>query len=361
MRIIPDLNTLRPVPWVENGVKVAEMLCESRWKTDNAPQEACPRYVARQQLQRLGELGLKLYSGFEIEFTLLEKKSLKSVNEFNDVYRQSNFAKHSNYFFGFDRNFFESKIDIERFHCELGPGQFEVVMKPKYGIECPDMTLNLKEGLIETANQKDLVVSFMTDSQTTNTSHFNFSLWSETGENMFYDASSPDNLSVTAKQWIAGILKHGKALTAFANPTINCFRRIGVEMCPSVISWGIEDRDGCLRIKNEGPFKTYMEYRPPSGKINPYLVMASIIAAGLDGVINKMECPPPGITGSSETLPNSLSEALEELEEDVGLVNALGQELVTWFVKCKRVGEIAKFEGLQNDGEAFAMERQLYF
>ncbi|XP_046368054.1 glutamine synthetase-like [Haliotis rufescens] len=364
--IYPDLDTLRPIPWAGDGVKVAEKLCESRWKKDNSPQDACPRYVARKQLQRLDEQGYVFFSGYEIEFSILEKETLNPIFECWNLYSQRMFNKHSKRLLHFDKNFKESNIDVERYHTEAGPGMCEATMKPKFGIESTDMAMNIKEGLMEMATNLDHhVVTFMTfpisekNPIGTNT-HLNISLWNKNGESVFYDASAPDKLSDIAKYWIAGILRHSKALCAFCNPTVNCYRTINKPFCPSAIFWAIEEQNALLRVKNESPSKTYIENRLPSGKCNSYLVLASTIAAGLDGVINKLECPPEGSSDNAEILPHTLEEALEELEQDDVLVSALGSELVTWFVKCKRVGEIDLFKDVETDEERFALEKQYY-
>ncbi|XP_046575457.1 lengsin-like [Haliotis rubra] len=361
--IVPDPDTLRSIPWAPEGVKVAEMLCESRWK-DNSPQEACPRYAARKQLERLDDLGFNLYSGHEIEFQLLENKTLEPVFNYISFFSQRLFNKHSKVLFHFDKSFQESNIDVERYHVEFGPGFFEAVTKPKYGIESADEAFNLQQGLLEMADLEGLRVTFMSylspNDKAGLATHFNFSLWNKSGENMFYDADALDKLSVVAKQWIAGILKHSKALFAFTNPTVNCYRNYNDPFKPRTPDWGMEDRESCLRIKNEGPRKTYFENRLPRGKSNIYLVMASTIAAGLDGVEKKMECPISGKQEDAESLPCSLDEALCELEQDEDLCNALGKELVTWFVKSKRDTELALYEGIETKEEIFAMEKEDY-
>ncbi|XP_046575985.1 lengsin-like [Haliotis rubra] len=364
--IYPDLDTLRPIPWAHDEVKVAEILCESRWKKDNSPQEACPRYVARKQLQRLQEQGYALFSGYEIEFKILDKETLTPVFECWNLHSHRLLTKHSKEIFNFDKQFQLANIDVERYHVEAGPGNFEAIPKPKFGIESADICMTVKEGLMEmAANLKQHVLTFMafplSDENPFGTySHLNFSLWNMSGECVFFEASAPDKLSVIAKYWIAGILKHSKALCAFSNPTVNCYRGINKRFCPSAIFWGIDDREASLRVKTEGPSKTYIENRLSSGKCNPYLVLASTIAAGLDGVTNRLECPPAGSSENAETFPKTLEEALEQLMQDDVLVSALGLELVTWFVKCKRDGEIDLFTDAETDEERFALEKEYH-
>ncbi|XP_071099688.1 lengsin-like [Haliotis cracherodii] len=362
MNIFPDPDTLRPIPWAPGCMKVAEMLCESRWMKDNTPQMACPRYAARKQFQRLADLGYDFCSGHEIEFTLLDE-TLQPVNVVPDGYSLRLMNKHSKILFHFDKNFEDSNISVERYHPEFSRGMFEAVTTPKYGIDSLDMAFNLQQGLLEMADLKGLTATFMSQpfyNESGLCAHLNFSLWTKSGENVFYDADAADNLSVTAKQWIAGILKHSKALHAFTSPTVNCYRNMGFFLFASSINWGIENRAACIRVKNDGPLRTYIENRLPSSKSNAYLVAASTIAAGLDGVIKKMECPPPGITEHDEPLPRSLAEALEELEQDEVLCDALGKELVTWFVKSKRDADITMFEGVETDEERFAIEKKAY-
>ncbi|XP_046581139.1 lengsin-like [Haliotis rubra] len=167
-------------------------------------------------------------------------------------------------------------------------------------------------------------------------------------------------ITTIAKQWIAGILKHSKAICAFANPTVNCYRNFFKLFYPLHIYWGIEDREACVRIKNKTPCTTYIENRLPSGKSNTYLVMASTIAAGLDGVNKKMECPAKGKSKDTDSLPCSLAEALAELEQDVDLCHALGDELVTWFVKSKKDAEIAKYDGIEINDTAKSSSITIY-
>ncbi|XP_046341448.1 lengsin-like [Haliotis rufescens] len=363
--LVPDLDTLRPIPWAgENTFKVAEILCESRWKKDLSPQAACPRYVARQQLKQLDDLGFQLYSGFEIEYFLFDANTLTPVFPGKSFLCQQTLNKCGKYVYKFDNQLKQSGIDVEKMHLEYAPGMFEAALEPKYGIEGVDAAFNLKQGLLELADQNDLKASFMSklDADLSGAGcHYSLSILAkDTGENAFYDVSSTDNLSPMAKQWIAGILKHSKALAALTSPTINCYRRLHQPWAPGGIYWNIEDRATSLRVKNHGPSGTYLENRMPSGRSNPYLVMAATIAAGLDGVRNKLVCPPPGNLKDADLLPKSLPEALKDLKDDSYMVSALGQEMISWFLKCKEV-DIEQFKYIEDDKERFSYERKVYF
>ncbi|XP_067672632.1 lengsin-like [Haliotis asinina] len=365
MTIVPDLDTLRPIPWGGDGkFKVAEILCESRWKIDSSPQVACPRYVLRQQLQRLGELGFELYSGFEIEYFLFCADTMKPLFNGKDYMCHRSQNKTGPLLFKFDGELFKAGVDMDRIHSEYAPGMFEAVMKPQYGIGGGDATFNLKQGLLELADLNGLKATFISKLDLEENgcgAHFNFSLLSkDTGENAFYDQKASDKLSTTAKQWIAGILKHSRALTALTSPTINCYRRLHQPWAPGSIFWGIEDRDASLRVKNHGPSGTYLENRIPSGRSNPYIVMAATIAAGLDGVKNKLECPPSTSLKEAEPLPSTLDEALKDLQADTELIRALGEEFVSWFVTCKQF-ELNRFAELVDNKERMELEKKIYF
>ncbi|XP_046584822.1 lengsin-like [Haliotis rubra] len=362
--LVPDLDTLRPIPWAgENTFKVAEVLCESRWKRDLSPQAACPRYVARQQLKQLDDLGLQFYSGFEMEYFLFDAKTLTPVFTGKPYMCHQALNKWGKYVYKFDSQLKQSGIDVQKIHLEYSPGMFEAVMEPKFGIDAADVAFNLKQGLLELAEQNGVKASFISKLDVDDTGagcHYSFSVLSkDTGENAFYDVSSTDNLTPMAKQWIAGILRHSKALAALTSPTINCYRRLHQPWAPGGIFWGIDDRDASLRAKNHGPTGTYLENRMPSGKSNPYIVMAATIAAGLDGVKNKLECPAPGNLKNTEPLPKSLSEALKDLEDDKYMVDALGHELISWFVKCKEV-DIERFKCITDENEKSSYERKVY-
>ena len=307
-------------------------------------------------------------SGFEIEYYLFHAESMKALFCGRDIMCNTLHANHGDLLFDFDQQLIKSGVDIDRFHSEYAPGMFEAIMKPTYGIDCPDSTANLKQGLTEMANLKGLKVSFMSryfKSENGVGAHYNFSILSkDTGANAFYDASAPDKLSVVAKHWIAGIIKHSRALTALFCPTPNCYRRLHQPWAPTAIYWGIEDREASLRVKNHGPTAAYMENRIPSGKSNPYLVVAATVAAGLDGILNKLECPPQGnvkeAMSNGDLLPKSLPEAMKALEDDESLVNALGKEFVSWFLETRKV-ELKKFDGFTDDEQRRDLETKVYF
>lgn len=149
-----------------------------------------------------------------------------------------------------------------------------------------------------------------------------------------HTASGSSDLSETAKHFIAGILHHAKALEAFCSPTPPCYERHGA-WAPTHADYGWGDRAAAIRVK-----ESYFELRMPSASGCVYLIIAGMCAAGLDGIERKLPLQPPrsgdNENNGAELLPTSLPEALNALEEDQCLVDALGQDLVTWYVGLKK-------------------------
>lgn len=187
--------------------------------------------------------------------------------------------------------------------------------------------------------------------------HFNHSLWStKSGDNAMYEPSQPDRLSDVCRWWVAGILQHASALMALCCPTVNCYRRLGGCFAPTLVDWCIDDRNATIRVKNYGPKETYVENRMPSASANPYLVLAATVAAGLDGIIKRLPCPAErGDASQGAPLVRSLADAVQALQQDDAIVDALGEEFVRWFVQCKTEGEIHRLKN-----SSFEDERNTY-
>ena len=177
-----------------------------------------------------------------------------------------------------------------------------------------------------------------------------------------FDPSAPDKLTAVAKHWIAGLLKHARAISAFAAPTVNCYRRFFLPWCPNMITWGLNDRQTLYRVRAADPDHTLVEGRIGCSASNPYLLMAAHIAAGIDGIKNKLECPPPS-PKTADIVPKTLTEALEALEADKVMTEALGPQLIEWFCQCKReidIKELADSDVSVLDEVALKKERDMY-
>ena len=306
---------------------------------DGSAQEAHPRTLARRQLARLSDMGYSLMSAFETEFIIMDPDTRKPVFPTADYCETISFRPFEEFFMDFDQHMVAAKVDLECFHAEHGPGQFETILRPAYGIEAADQAFILKTTMKELVSDKNLLANYMAKpllGESGNGTHLNFSLWDkEAKTNVFYNKDGPDGLSDIARWWLGGLVHHADALCALVNPTVNCYRRIHEPWAADYNDWNIDDRMASFRVKNYSPSATYFENRMPSGVCNPYIVLAATIAAGLDGVNRKIEPPPKGRKGSHR-LPNTLSEALDALARDNVLIEGLGVEFVHWYVGNKR-------------------------
>ena len=179
--------------------------------------------------------------------------------------------------------------------------------------------------------------------------HFNLSLFDKDGKNAFYDENGEQRLSDTCRHFIAGVMKHAKALTAVCNPTVNSYKRLvpGYE-APVYIAWSARNRSPLIRIPESRGISTRIELRSVDPSANPYLAMAAILTAGLEGVKEKMEVPAAidrNIYAMSarerkeagiDDLPGTLNEAIEYLKQDETVQSALGSHILDNFIEAKR-------------------------
>lgn len=339
--IFPDLSTLAPVPWAE---RTARVLADPRWY-DGEPLQAAPRHLARRQLERLAEQGYDLRSGFEYECYLVDAATRQPAFEGIQIF----WTVRNN----FDQAFMtwlldslrSTGVDVITSNVEYGPGQMEINFAPRLGLESPDQAFVFKNAVKELAQQRGYLASFMTKpnaDQSASGCHFHHCLLHrDGGHNAFFDADAPDGLSRLARHWIAGQMEHARALAAIAAPTVNCAKRYELfSFAPMNVTWGHEDRTAALRVKGARGLETRLENRMPCAGSNPYLVLAAVVAAGLDGVELGLEPPPPtaGVAyadQASPKLPRTLDEAVAAFERDAPLRACLGEEFVKLFLAVK--------------------------
>eukprot|EP00401_Gymnodinium_catenatum_P030110 CAMPEP_0117546600 /NCGR_PEP_ID=MMETSP0784-20121206/46688_1 /TAXON_ID=39447 /ORGANISM="" /LENGTH=463 /DNA_ID=CAMNT_0005343471 /DNA_START=72 /DNA_END=1463 /DNA_ORIENTATION=+ len=385
-KLVPEWSTEAVLPWAcrtlhGKPVTVSRVICEQDRTVTGSPESrpnlAVPRTVCRRLLDELrgfDGLGIEMLAACEYEFTLAKPREGDWVPFFDgvDIFATLQNNKAADFLYELEGKMEQAGIDIQTMNAEYGHGQLEVTFAPKFGIEAADAGSTFKTGVKEIAQAQGLRASFMTRpftvNQVCNGGHFNFSLWAPSADapkdeealggfstdgrvNALHSTADASGLSATAKHFLAGVLSHGPAIEAFAAPTPPCYDRHG-KWAPTCASWGVEDRNSAVRVKahpSGSPRSCYMEYRMPSAASNPYLVIASLVAAGLDGLRNKLELPPPlqSIDGGAKPLPTTLEDALAALESDKYMVDALGHDLVRWFCQVKR----AEIDWINKKGE----------
>jgi len=358
MFMIPDVNTYRVLPWTEGDHRLARIICDA-YTPDGEPFEGDPRRVLRRQLQRAEAMGFRFVTSSEPEFFLFRKGDGDARPVVHDVAG----------YFDFSPRDLASEvrqdiilaleamgIEVERGHHEVATGQHEINFRYADALTSADTLMTFKYTVKAIAQAHDLFATFMPKpiaGINGSGMHTHQSLFDLKGEqNLFYDAKDNYHLSPLAYSFLAGQLAHARALAAIVAPTVNSYKRLvpGYE-APVYICWGQINRSALIRIPRYSPGRekaTRMELRCPDASSNPYLILAAMLAAGLDGVEKKLQAPAPIEESAYEftpedlaergiaVLPGSLAEALQELEKDTVLRNALGDHAYKAFMRAKR-------------------------
>ncbi|MRG85311.1 type I glutamate--ammonia ligase [Salinibacillus xinjiangensis] len=356
MMLYPDLDTFVVFPWTSEKGKVARFICDI-YNPDGTPFEGCPRYNLKKNLKKMEELGFSAFNiGTEPEFFLFKLDDYGEPSmELNDKGGYFDLAPTDlgeNCRRDIVLELEEMGFEIEASHHEVAPGQHEIDFKYSDALKhCDDIqtfklvvkTIARKHGLHATFMPKPLF------GVNGSGMHANMSLFKD-GENAFFDPKGDLQLSETAYQFIAGIIRHATSFTAITNPTVNSYKRLvpGYE-APSYVAWSGKNRSPLVRIPSSRGISTRIEVRSVDPSANPYLGMSVMLASGLDGVENKLEAPAPvnrniyvmdkeeRIKNGVEDLPATLYDAVQLLKKDEILVNALGEHLFEHFVEAKEI------------------------
>lgn len=353
MYLYPDLDTFTVLPWRPQQGKVARFICDV-YMPDGTPFEGSPRYILKKQLARAKALGYTFHVGPELEFFLFH----------TDAEGEPTMETHDNagYFDLGPNDMGENArremvlileqmgFEIEASHHEVAPGQHEIDFRFDDALKTADRVMTFKLAVKAIAQRHGLHASFMAkpiSGINGSGMHTNMSLMKGT-ENVFCDEKDPLGLSLTARQYIAGVLKHMKGMTAITNPTVNSYKRLvpGYE-APVYIAWSPSNRSPLIRIPAARGKATRVELRCPDPTCNPYLSFAIILAAGLDGI--EKEMVPPSSTEQNifkltaaeraalgiESLPGSLEEAIGLLKKDVLAKEVLGEHVFSTFIEAK--------------------------
>lgn len=356
MYLYPDLDSFVVFPWTSEKGKVARFICDI-YNPDGTPFEGCPRYNLKRNLKKMEELGYDAFNiGTEPEFFLfkLDEKGEPSL-ELND---------HGGYFDLAPTDLGENcrrdivleleemGFEIEASHHEVAPGQHEIDFKYSDAVKHADDIQTFKLVVKTIARKHNLHATFMPKplfGVNGSGMHCNMSLFKK-GENAFFDEKGDLQLSEVAYQFTAGIIKHATNFTAVTNPTVNSFKRLvpGYE-APSYVAWSASNRSPLVRVPKSRGLSTRIEVRSVDPAANPYLAMAVLLAAGLDGVENKLT-PPASVDRNIyvmtkeereedgiKDLPSTLLGALEELQKDEIIVKAMGEHLFEHFMEAKEI------------------------
>jgi len=356
MYLYPDLDTFVVFPWTSEKGKVARFICDI-YNPDGTPFEGCPRYNLKRNLLKMEELGFDAFNiGTEPEFFLFKldangEPSLE-LNDHGGYFDLAPTDLGENCRRDIVLELEEMGFEIEASHHEVAPGQHEIDFKYSDAIKHADDIQTFKLVVKTIARKHNLHATFMPKplfGVNGSGMHVNMSLF-KNGENAFFNPSGDLQLSDTAYQFIAGIMKHALGFTAVTNPTVNSYKRLvpGYE-APSYVAWSSMNRSPLLRIPNSRGVSTRVEVRSVDPAANPYMALSVLLAAGLDGVKNKLT-PPPAVDRNIyimtheermenhiQNLPATLMDALGLLKENEVIVNSLGEHLFEHFMEAKEI------------------------
>lgn len=356
MYLVPDLDTWTIFPWTAGKGKVARLICDI-YNVDGEPFDGDPRSNLKRVLKEMEDMGYSAFNlGPEPEFFLfkLDEKG-QPTTELNDQGGYFDLAPTDlgeNCRRDIVLELEDMGFEIEASHHEVAPGQHEIDFKYADAITACDNIQTFKLVVKTVARKHNLHATFMPKplfGLNGNGMHFNVSLF-KGDKNAFYDENDDIGLSQDMRHFMAGILKHARGFTAVCNPLVNSYKRLvpGYE-APSYIAWSGKNRSPLLRIPSSRGMSTRAEVRSVDPAANPYLALAVILKAGLEGIKNKTDLPEPvneNIYEMSreereavgvEDLPSTLYTALKAMREDRVVMDALGSHIYRQFHGNKSV------------------------
>ena len=356
MYFYPDFDTFMILPWCEReGENVARIICDIH-NADGTPFEGCPRCNLKRMIARAEKLGYKMNVGPEAEFFIFERD--ENGNATTIPHDKGGYYDAAPFDLGEDirRDIVETleamDFEIEASHHEVSEGQHEIDFKYADALTTADNIITFKYVVKSVVNEYGLYATFMPKpifGINVSGMHCNLSLFKD-GKNIFYSPESDYQLSKEALYSIGGILKHVKAFTAITNPLVNSYKRIvpGFE-APVYMAWSLANRSALIRVPAKRGIATRIELRSPDPSCNPYLALAAILGAILDGVENKIEPPhqveeniyemtPKELKAAGiDSLPGTLLEAVYLMKKDEVIKDALGEHILNEFIATKNL------------------------
>ena len=355
---VGDLSTLTPIPWMPG---YARLVCNGTVR--GKPYPYCSRVALQAQLARLAERGLTMYVGIEPEFMLLSRDATGKLAPGDPTdtldkpcYDYKGLSRTSAVLDEIVESLRAVGIDVYQIDHEDANGQFEVNFTYADALKSADNFTFVKMAASEIARKHGLIATFMPkpfSNRTGSGAHFHVSMGDAKTRNLFEDKGDRRGLALStlAYQFLGGVLSHARALAAVCAPTVNSYKRLvvgralsGATWAPAYVAYGDNNRTACVRIPGGR-----LELRLPDSGCNPYLALAAVVAAGLDGIDRKLDPGEPTNLNMYELsdaqlkdkkiplLPQNLLEAIGELEKDEVVRGGLGTALSAEFISLKRM------------------------
>lgn len=347
--IKPDLSTLRIAPWLE---KTALVLCDILDQHDHKDLAHSPRAMLKKQLERLQERGYRAYFASELEFYLFDEtyktarakswKEMDTSSPYIQDYMIHLTSKEEAVMRAMRNQLAKAGIPVENSKGEAGAGQQELNVRYAEGLEMADRHVIMKNAMKEIAEAQGKCITFMAKydyNKAGSSSHVHNSLWSADGsKSLFYDADAPYTMSPLMRSWVAGQLKYAADYTYFLAPYVNSYKRFQAgTFAPTKITWSRDNRTAGFRLCGEGTKGIRIECRMGGADLNPYLAFAALIAAGLQGIDEKLELEEPFVGDAYaavklKEIPYTLRDAIATLKNSAFLKEALGEKVLNHYI-----------------------------
>lgn len=357
VRLVPDFTTFTVLPYAPAHARVMGDMMR-----DGKPWPLCPRHFLKRMTAAAAEAGLEVKAAFENEFYLLKPAS-DGYAPIDDTPFASSLSMDLNMevIDAIVAALVDQGIAVEQYYPESGPGQHEISILYTNGLCAADRQIAFRETVRAVALRHGLSASFLPKifpDKSGSGCHLHLSLWAG-DENLVPGSTHFGQLSATAGSFMAGILHHLPALMAMTTPSTNSFRRIRPHCWSGAFRcWGFDNREAAIRVPThpEPPSPSHFEIKTVDASANPYIALGGIIAAGLDGIFQKVQLPEPvsvdpgDLTETEraergiDPLPTLLGDSIARFERDHVLLNALGPDLAKAYLAVRK----AEWEALKD-------------
>ena len=345
----PDLSTIRPVPWLEG---TAMVLCDVLDHHTHEPVPHSPRAILKRQIARLAERGLEARMATELEFFLFRLshdeirksgfRALEPLSGYNEDYHIFQTTKEEAVMRPVRNHLHAAGLPIENTKGEAEAGQEELNIRYAPALDCADHHSIAKHAIKEIAWQAGHAASFLPKwhkDRTGSSSHVHQSLWKD-GAPAFHDPDAEHGMSETMRHYMAGLIAYAPDYTYFLAPYVNSYKRFAKgTFAPTKTVWSVDNRTAGFRLCGAETKGVRVECRVGGSDLNPYLAQAAMLAAGMQGIEEKLELAPPTSGDVYEDahaadIPRTLRAATETLRRSTFLRAALGDDVVDHYTRA---------------------------
>ncbi len=348
--MVPDLTTLRQVPWLEG---TAMVLCDVIDHNTHAEVPHAPRAILKKVTGRLETLGMTATMATELEFFLFKQsfeeaqasgyREIDPISSYNEDYHIFQTTKEEDVMRAIRVGLYAAGVPVEGSKGEADSGQEEINIKYSDALDCADNHVITKNGCKEIAWSKGRALTFLAKwnyDAAGSSSHVHQSLWTTEGKSLFYDPDAEYGMSQVMRHYLAGLLAHASEITYFLAPYINSYKRFAKgTFAPTKAIWSLDNRTAGYRLCGADSKSVRIECRVGGSDLNPYLALAALLSAGLDGIENKLELEPEFTGDAYEAekargIPQTLRDATAALNASEMLRAAFGDDVVDHYVRA---------------------------